>query len=71
MAAPAARFRKTLSAPGLIQKLRDCFSEVQDKRRAKSVLHQMPDTLMAAFAMFNLKYPSMLCFATEANADPR
>ena len=71
MAAPAARFRKTLSAPGLIQKLRDCFSQVQDKRRAKSVLHQMPDALMAAFAMFNLKYPSMLRFDTEAHADPR
>ena len=31
----------------------------------------MPDALMAAFAMFNLKYPSMLCFDTEAHADPR
>ncbi|ASJ74636.1 transposase family protein [Granulosicoccus antarcticus] len=71
MAAPAARFRQTLSAPGLIQKLRDTFSQVQDKRRAKSVRHSMPDALMAAFAMFNLKYPSMLRFDTEAHADPR
>ena len=71
MAAPTARFRQTLSATGLIQKLRDSFSLVQDKRRAKSVRHSMPDALMAAFAMFNLKYPSMLCFDTEAHADPR
>ena len=71
MAAPAARFRQTLSAPGLIQKLRDTFSQVQDKRRAKSVRHSMPDVLMAAFAMFNLKYPSLLRFDTEAHADPR
>jgi hypothetical protein len=71
MAAPAARFRQTLSAPGLIQKLRDSFSQVQDKRRANSVHHSMPDALMAAFAMFNLKYSSMLRFDTEAHADPR
>ena len=31
----------------------------------------MPDALMSAFAMFNLKYPSMLSFDTEAHADPR
>lgn len=71
MAAPTARFRQSLSAPGLIRKLRDSFSQVQDKRRAKSVLHPLPDALMAAFAMFNLKYPSMLRFDTEAHADPR
>ena len=31
----------------------------------------MPDTLMACFAIFNLKYPAMLCFDTEAFADPK
>jgi len=71
MAAPTARFRQTLSAPGLIQKLRSSFSQVPDTRDARNVLHIMPDTLMAAFAMFNLKYPSMLRFDTEAHADPR
>ena len=70
MAAPAAQFRKTLSAPGLIKKLRDVFLQVQDKR-VKKVTYSMPDTLMACFAMFNLKYPAMLCFDTEASADPR
>lgn len=71
MAATAARFRQTLCAPGLIQKLRDTFTQVHDKRRAKSVRHSMPDALTAAFAMFNLKYPSLLRFDTEAHADPR
>ena len=71
MAAPGACFRKALSAPGLIRKLRQTFSQVPDKRRAGSVQYSMPDTLMAAFAMFNLKYPSILRFDTEAHADVR
>ncbi len=65
MAAPIARFRQTLAAPGLIQKLCDSFSLVQYNRREKSVCHSTPDTLMDAFAMINLKYPSMLCFDTK------
>lgn len=42
-----------------------------DTRRAGSVRHSLCDTLSAAFAMFHLKYPSMLRFDTEAHADPR
>ena len=50
--------------------LRDVFSQVQDKR-VKKVTYSMPDTLMACFAMFNLKYPAMLCFDNEASFDLR
>lgn len=71
MAAPAAHFRRHLSAPALIETLRGVFSAVPDRRRAGSVRHSLSDTLGAAFAMFHLKYPSMLAFDTEAHADER
>ena len=71
MAAPAARLRQHLSAPGLIRTLRQCFSAVPDTRRQGSVQHAMADALGAAFAMFHLKFPSMLGFDEAAHADPR
>jgi hypothetical protein len=71
MAAPTARFRQWLSAPGLIKTLHASFSKVADSRRKASVTYSMGDALSAAFAMFSLKYPSMLQFDTEAHADPR
>lgn len=71
MAAPAARLRQHLSAPGLIGTLRKSFSAVPDARRQGSVQHAMADALGAAFAMFHLKFPSMLGFDDAAHADPR
>ena len=71
MAAPAARLRQHLSAPGLIETLREAFSRVPDPRRVGSVQHTLADTLGAALAMFHLKFPSMLGFDTEAHADAR
>ena len=69
MAAPAARLRNRLSAPALIGTLRESFSQVPDARRAGSVVHSMSDALGAAFAMFHLKFGSMLEFDTEARAE--
>ena len=71
MAAPVARFRQSLSAPGLIKTLHESFGKVADSRRKASATYSMCDALSAAFAMFSLKYPSMLQFDTEAHADPR
>ena len=71
MAAPTARLRQSLSAPALIGTLRKSFSKVSDTRRAGSVRHTMADALGAAFAMFHLKFPSMLGFDEHAHADPR
>ena len=71
MAAPAARLRQSLSAPGLIGTLRERFAAVPDARRRGSVRHAMADALGAAFAMFHLKFPSMLGFDDAAHADPR
>ena len=42
-----------------------------DTRRTGSVRHSMTDALGAAFAMFHLKFGSMLEFDTQAHADPR
>lgn len=74
MAAPAARLRQDLSAPGLIRLLRRAFAAVPDPRRAGSVEHALPDVLGAAFAMFHLKFGSMLDFDHRSrgadSADP-
>lgn len=52
--------RKYLSADALIDGLRRRFEMIADQRRAASVNHSLPDCLMAAFAMFSLKEPSLL-----------
>lgn len=54
--------RRFLSADGLIQTLRRRFEDVKDPRQATRVTFPMVDTLMAAFAMFSLKDPSLLAF---------
>lgn len=54
--------RKFLSADALIELLRRRFEQVPDTRRQSSITYSMPDCLMAAFAMFSLKDPSLLAF---------
>ena len=54
--------RKFLSADSLIQGLRERFEAIEDSRRSTSVTHSLADCLMAAFAMFSLKEPSLLAF---------
>jgi hypothetical protein len=54
--------RRFLSADGLIKTLRFRFKQIPDARRQSSVVHRLPDVLMAAFAMFSLKDPSLLAF---------
>ncbi|XZE20409.1 transposase family protein [Pirellulaceae bacterium SH449] len=56
------RARKYLSADSIIEGLRNRFEAMPDSRRAASVKHSLPDCLMAAFAMFSLKEPSLLAF---------
>jgi len=71
MAVPAARLRKDLSVAGLVDHLREAFRDVPDPRRAGSVEHALPDVLSAAFAMFHLRFGSLLDFDTRAHTDPR
>jgi len=54
--------RKYLSVDALIQGLRERFEAIPDPRRTASTDYSLPDSLMAAFAMFSLKEPSLLAF---------
>ena len=69
MAAPAPQLRRSLSAPGLIRSIRTAFESIPDRRRAASTRFSLPDTLLAAQAMFQFKHASMLKFDRAAR-DP-
>ena len=69
MASTTTTLRKDLSAPGMIAILRNQFSKIKDTRRQASVRFSLPDTLCAALAMFQFKYPSMLQFEDAIQAD--
>jgi hypothetical protein len=69
MASPTATLRKHLSAPGLIATLRQQFSQISDHRRAASIRYSLPDTLCAALAMFQFKFPSLLRFDEACHQD--
>ena len=49
----------------LVQTLRGDFEKIPD-HRAANVVHQLPDVLMSAYAIFALKYPSLLCFEQQS-----
>lgn len=59
--------RRFLSADALIDRLRRRFQDVPDRRQASGTKYSMTDTLMAAFAMFSLKDPSLLAFQERAD----
>lgn len=61
MAAPLARLRKQLSAPGLLKTVRQCFEAIEEHRRRRGTF-SLADVLMSGLAMFGLKYPSLLKF---------
>lgn len=61
MAAPSARLRKNLSAPGLLATVRECFENIADHRQRRGSI-TLPDALMSGLAVFSLKYPSLLKF---------
>ena len=57
---PNSSLRKDLSAPGLLQSVRQVFSQVEDTRNSREV--SLSDCLMSGLAVFGLKYPSLLQF---------
>ena len=59
--------RKTLSAPGLLRKVRACFDEVDDPVPGRRF--SLSDCLMSGLAVFGLKYPSLLRFDRDARTD--
>jgi len=69
MASNIATLRKDLSTPGLIATVRKQFSKIKDGRRQASISHSLPDTLCAALAMFQFKFPSLLQFDRICRTD--
>lgn len=60
------KLRKTLSAPGLLKKVRNEFKKIPEHRTDR-IKYNLPDVLMSGLAMFGLKYPSLLQFDKEAH----
>ena len=54
-------FRKTLSMPSLLTRIRETFNALPDPRSRK-VDYPLPDALMSAVAMFSLKDESLFAF---------
>ena len=61
MGVGAAKVRKHLSADALFSVVRSLFANIPDARRNEAVI-PLTDALMAGFAMFSLKCPSLLDF---------
>ena len=56
--------RKHLNADSMNKQLKCQFEKIPD-HRAKNVKYSLPDALMSGYAMFSLKYPSLLQFDKE------
>lgn len=54
------KFRKHISAPGLLKTVRNRFEKIPDHRINPEI--SQPDALMSGLAVFSLKYPSLLQF---------
>lgn len=61
MGVRAAKARKHLSADALFSLVRSQFATIAEDRRSAGAL-PLADALMAGFAMFSLKCPSLLDF---------
>ena len=57
-------FRKHLSANGLIKTINNCFKKVKDPSNRNGKISIL-DCLMSCFAIFSLKYPSLLSYEIE------
>lgn len=62
------KIRKSLSASGLYQIVRERFSQIKDQR-AGNVVIRLKDALMSGFAMFSLKDSSLLAFDQRRETD--
>lgn len=59
-----AQLRAGINYDVLVEELRSDFEKLPD-HRAANVVHKLPDVLMSAYAIFALKYPSLLCFEQQ------
>ena len=62
-----AKFRRDLSAPGLMSIVRKCFRKIPDTVKGRK--WDLSDYLMSGLAIFVLKYPSLLAFDRHAHSD--
>jgi hypothetical protein len=62
-------FRRHLSAPGLLARVRGCFDKIKDGRDSARLEFSLTDTLMSGLAVFGMKYPSLLRFNNDSG-DP-
>jgi len=58
------KIRKYLSAQGLIKAVYNSFKKIKDPQNRKGKI-SIVDCLMSCFAVFNLKYPSLLQYEIE------
>jgi len=63
------KLRKHLNADALLTTMKTGFEKIED-HRSGNVQHSLGDTLMAGFAMFSLKDPSLLDFDERRIAAP-
>lgn len=63
-----AQLREELTQDVLVQELHSDFEQVPD-HRAPNVVHTLGDVLMSGYALFALKYPSLLCFEQQTKAE--
>lgn len=65
--------KKHISAKGLISSIREVFSKVQEKlppkKRGRETSISLADCLMSGFALFKLKFPSLLQFEEVRHKD--
>lgn len=59
--------RQSLSAPGLLSSVRQCFDIIKDTQTSRGI--ELTDCLMSGLAVFGLKYPSLLQFDQDKNTD--
>ncbi len=69
MASRLATLRKDLSAPELIRIVREQFSKINDSRHQGIIRYTLPDTLCAALALFQFKWPSLWQFDEHCHDD--
>lgn len=59
------RARKSLNGESLLQLIYELFKKVPDHRASERITYPLEDILMAGFAVFSLKFPSLLKFEDE------
>ena len=68
MATAYNHLRQRLTQDDLVLELRKAFEQIPD-HRAKNVVHHLDEVLMSAYAIFALKYPSLLCFEQQSQSE--